>query len=366
MNIRQPKIKKLILLAIPMSVCNLRCHYCYLAQRPVHFEGTHPTMQYSPKQVAYALRPERLGGLAYINLCADGETLLTQNLSEYVRELALQGHFLEIVSNMVLSSKLNEILDLDKDILKQIEFKCSFHYLELKKRDLLQIFADNVNRAWRAGASVNIEITPSDELIPLIHEVKEFSLNHFGALPHLSIARDDRTKDIKYLTGLDMKTYDETWTQFDSEFWKYKKTIFGKYQKNYCYAGAWSAHIMLDSGDTRQCYHGNYIGNAFADPESPFPVNAIGKCTTAHCYNGHALLTLGLIPNANHVKYGHIRDRKRIDGTRWLQPELRSFFDSKLEESNETYSTAYKIIHKANNTLNILGLHLKARFPHKK
>lgn len=26
-------MKKIILIGIPMSICNFRCHYCYLSQR---------------------------------------------------------------------------------------------------------------------------------------------------------------------------------------------------------------------------------------------------------------------------------------------------------------------------------------------
>ena len=55
-------MKKVFLFAIPLSVCNLRCHYCYLAQRSSSYEGVMPAMRYSPEQVAYAMRADRLGG----------------------------------------------------------------------------------------------------------------------------------------------------------------------------------------------------------------------------------------------------------------------------------------------------------------
>lgn len=47
------------------------------------------------------------------------------------------------------------------------------------------------------------------------------------------------------------------------------------------------------------------------------------------------MLSMGLIPNLNDVHYGYLRDRVKQDGGTWLQPELRSFFDEKLEDSNE-------------------------------
>ena len=55
-------MKKAFFFAIPLSVCNLRCHYCYLSQRPSSYEGVIPEMQFSPEQIAYAMRKERVGG----------------------------------------------------------------------------------------------------------------------------------------------------------------------------------------------------------------------------------------------------------------------------------------------------------------
>jgi sulfatase maturation enzyme AslB (radical SAM superfamily) len=74
-----PKIKKMLLMQIPMSICNFRCHYCYLSQRPISYQGKQLQMLFTPKEIAYALRPERIGGFAFMNFCADGETLLTKD-----------------------------------------------------------------------------------------------------------------------------------------------------------------------------------------------------------------------------------------------------------------------------------------------
>lgn len=336
------KIKKIILFRIPMSICNFRCHYCYLSQRDESFQGVQPEMKYTSEQVAKALAKERVGGAAYVNFCADGETLLVKNIDQYVKAVLEEGHYVEVVTNLTVTSVLDKFLTWDKELLKHLEFKCSFHYLELKKKGLLDTFAENVHKIWKSGASANIEITPSDELIPYIDEVKQFSMKQFKALPQLSIARDDRTKEIDYLTKLPMEEYNKAWSQFGSSFWEFKKTIFGVKQKQFCYAGAWSYYVDLSTGDATQCYCGRYVGNIFAHPEQPLPEKPIGHCPIAHCYNGHMLLTLGLIPSLKTVGYGEIRNRKCTDGTNWLQPELKAFFDSKLVESNTELGTADK------------------------
>lgn len=332
------KNKKMLLFAIPMSICNFRCHYCYLSQREESYQGIQPKMQYSPNEVRQALTISRLGGVCFGNFCADGETLLTKDIDLYVKAFCEEGHYAEVVTNLTVTPMLDRFLAWDKSLLKHLEFKCSFHYLELKKRGLLTRFADNVHKIWDAGASANIEITPSDELIPYIDEVKEFSMSHFGALPHLTIARNDATERIEYLTNLPLEEYDKVWSQFNSEFWQYKRSIFGVKQRGFCYAGAWSAYINLCTGMARQCYAGRSLGNVFAHPEEPFPEKAIGKCPIAHCYNGHSFLSLGLIPKENgEFRYGNLRDREKTDGSHWLQPELKKFFNSKLLESNSEY-----------------------------
>lgn len=336
------KIKKLVLFKIPMSICNFRCHYCYLSQRPIHFEGVQPEMKYTPEQVTKAMSRNRIGGIAYMNFCADGETLLTKDIDKYIKALVEEGHYAEIVTNLSVTPMLDKILSWDPSLLKRVEFKCSFHYLELKKKGWLDRFAENVDKIWKAGASANIEITPSDELIPYIDEVMEFSMRHFGALPHLSIARNDKTEAIDYLTNLPMEEYDKTWGRFGSGFWKFKKTIFGKKQKDFCYAGDWSIYIDLTTGKATPCYYGASLGDVFAHPEKPFPTKPIGRCPIAHCYNGHMLLTLGNIPRKYPTRYGDLRDRVKSDGSHWLQPELLSFFNSKLEESNTEYSDLRK------------------------
>lgn len=329
------KVKKIVFFNIPMSICNFRCHYCYLAQETECYQGIQPEMKFSPEEVAYALRPERIGGLAYFNFCANGETLLVKDLDLYVKALVEYGHYVEIITNMTITKSLDKFLKWPKELLGHVEFKCSLHYQELKNKNLLTVFADNVKRARNAGASINIEITPTDELIPYIDEVKEYSLDNFGALPHITIARNDRTENIDYLTNLSMEEYDKIWSGFDSDFWRFKKSIFGKKQTEFCYAGLWSLCANLCTGEAGQCYGGRKIGNIFENPNNPFPSCPIGRCQIAHCYNGHAFLSWGVIPGKNDTYYSELRNRECKDGTEWLQPDLKSFFSSKLEESNE-------------------------------
>lgn len=337
------KVSKCILINVPTTLCNFKCRYCYLTHNTyIHNQKQcQADFLYSPEEVAKALSQKRLGGPCYVNFCGEGETLLSKDIVKYIYCLVKEGHYIEIVTNCSITKAVNEILSFEQELLDRITFKCSFHYLQLKERNLLDVFANNIKNIWAHNCSANIEITPDDELIPYIEEVKEFSLKHFGALPHLSIARDDSKKH-DYLTSLPIEEYDKIWSQFDSSFWKFKKGIFNQRRTEYCYAGAWLLYVNLANGDTTQCYCSNYKTNVFKNIDKPIDFVTIGKCKESHCYNGHMLLTLGCIPNFTDVGYGDIRDRVKEDGSHWIQPKMRAFLNTKLVESNEIFTDKRK------------------------
>lgn len=327
-------VKRLIFCEIPTSICNFRCTYCYLGQRNESFQGKQAEFNFSPEYVAEAFSVERLGGICFFNFCAEGETLLTKEIDKYIYEIVKLGHYVEIVTNLTITPVLERILSWETELLKRIVFKCSFHYQELLKKNMLNVFSDNVRSIWAAGSSANIEMVPSDDLIPYIEEIKRFSLKNLGALPQLTIARNDATKGIEYLTSLPIDEYIKIWSTFDSNFWAFKQTIFKVKRNEFCYAGAWSLCVNFATGDADQCYKGDHPQNIYEDIKKPIQFIPIGKCRQAHCYNGHAFLTWGCIPGFTDIGFGDIRDREKLDGTHWLQPELKAFFNTKLEKSN--------------------------------
>ena len=120
------------------------------------------------------LKPSKIADNGY-RMYSDRDFMNLQK----ILSLKYLGFSLDAVSYthlMTVTPVIDKILNWPKELLKHIEFKASFHYLELKKRNLLEIYAKNVQNAWKAGASVNIEITPSDDLIPYIEEVKELDV----------------------------------------------------------------------------------------------------------------------------------------------------------------------------------------------
>ena len=331
------KLKRFIDCYIPTETCNLKCHYCYIAQlRKFNnklAEFTHPINDYRR-----AFSQERLGGCCLINLCAGGETLLAHDVIELAQVILEQGHYLMIVTNGTLTKRFEELANFTPDLKRRLFFKFSFHYLEFKRLNKLNDFVSNVNLVKEAGCSFTIEVTPSDELIPYIEELKSFCIENFGALCHVTIARDDRKNGIDHLSDLSFDEYKKVWGQFESPLFNYKAELFYKKRNEFCYAGAWSVYVNIMTGDITQCYCSDYIGNIF-DFDNPIKFRPVGKaCSIAHCYNGHAFLALGDIPGLDTEFYDNERNRCCVDGSEWLQQEMKSFMHQHLKDNNEEWS----------------------------
>ena len=65
------KMKRFIDCSVNTFACNLKCHYCYVAQNYL-FTQKVPKFKYSAELVGKALTKKRLGGICMFNICASG------------------------------------------------------------------------------------------------------------------------------------------------------------------------------------------------------------------------------------------------------------------------------------------------------
>lgn len=336
------KIKRFIDCYIPTETCNLRCHYCYITQKR-KFNAKLATFSHTPEEIKQAFSIMRWGGPCLINMCAGGETLLSDQVLPIVKALLEEGHYVMIVTNGTISERFEEVIKWPKELLKKLFFKFSYHFLEMKRLGWTDRFFNNVQRIKEAGSSFTVEVTPSDELIPYIDELKKECIKHSGALCHLTIARDDRTKGIDILSNLSWDEYKRTWGAFDSSLFAFKSQIFQQRREEFCYAGAWSYYLNLESGALKQCYCGEIVWNIYENNNKPIPEKPIGySCSLPYCYNGHAFLALGDIPGLSTPTYAEERNRVCVDGTEWLQPEMKAFMSTKLYDINSQYTVLKK------------------------
>lgn len=331
------KIVKFIEVHVVAWPCNFRCNYCFIGHKlPENERGVVSEYKYTPQEFASMLSKKRLGGTAIINFGAYGETLILPKNLEYIKALLNEGHFVMIVSNMTITKSIDALMELPQEQRERLFFKGSYHYMELKKRGLLQTFADNMNKIWKAGCSGTVELVPCDEMEEYIDELSQFSLDNFGALPHVTIARDELKPGYTLLTKHSLEDYKKIWSQFKSELFEMKMQIWEKKITQFCYAGDWAFQVELNNGKITRC---NGVGEIGQITDKKLPRKpACKKCPLMHCYNGHSYIASGVVPDIKTMTSADIRDRVRPDGTHWLTPRYQHVFSQKLYENNKRYS----------------------------
>jgi exopolysaccharide biosynthesis predicted pyruvyltransferase EpsI len=299
---------------------------------------------YSPAHIGKCLSQKRLGGICHFNFCGTGETMMYPYITQITKNILEEGHYIMIVTNGTLTGKLKQMFSFESSYKSRLGFKFSFHYLELKKRNLLNTFFSNVQLCGESGCSYSVEITPSDELEPYIDEIKEVSIKHFGALPHITIPRIEDNKTVPLLSKHDLKTFKSIWDTFNSGLLDFKYSIWGIKRREYCHAGRLSALLNIATGELGACYGFRIHQNIFADISKPIQFIPVKNCKMPHCYNGHSFLALGNIFSINSHTYAEVRNRKCsgiMEGKEWLTPGMKLFLTNRLDS-------------KTNNAQNIL------------
>lgn len=328
-------MKRFIDIHIPVTHCNLQCHYCYVPQNNLRNTPETP-FNYDISTIKKALTVNRLGGVCHFNLCGLGETLIPHETFEVTKALLENGHYVMIVTNGLLTNRIKEFDTLPEELKKRVGFKCSFHYLELKKKKLLNHFFDNIDYIRKSGMSFSLELTPSDELEPYIEAIKDICQKRVGALCHVTIPRDMTKEGIILLSRHTFNEFYNIWRTFDSEMFEFKSRLWEDKRHEFCHAGEWSGLLNIGNGIMSQCYGNSVSQNIFENIDRPIEFFPIGhNCSMPHCYNAHSLLGLGNIPE---ILGNYALERDRIDcrdGSHWLTEEMRFFLAHRLEHYNE-------------------------------
>lgn len=336
------KIKKFIDCFVPIYTCNFKCEYCYISTwKEWKQEQNSKKIEFSPELIRKALSKERWGGNLMLNFCGAGETMLCKELLAIIKELLKEGHYCMIVTNGTITPKFNEISKWPIELRERLFIKFSYHFLELKRLKLTKVFFENVRKMKENHISFTVELTPSDEYIPFINEIKDECTKETGALPHITVCRIENG-NVPLMSKLPKEDFIRTWSSFDSKLFDYKIKIFGEKRNEFCYAGAWSYTLQLVDGSLRQCYRGKLLQNIFKNVNEPIKEIPIGcNCPDPHCWNGHAFLAFGDIPELETPTFEVERNRKTDTGD-WLTEKMASFMSSKLNESNLEFDNKAK------------------------
>ena len=329
------KPKRFFECLLPVTVCNLECPYCYIIQENLR-KMELIDLNYTPEHIAKALRKERVGGVCWISICGAGETLVQTEAIDIVRLLLNEGHYVNITTNGTLDKKFDMLIEKCKENLNHLHISFSWHYLELKKRNLTDIFFSNIIKMKNAGASVLLQINLCDDYIPYVEDIKKLSLEKLGAYPQVALTRDESCRPMKIFTSLSDEEYYNIGKSFNSPLFDFTYKNFNVKRTEFCYAGEWSGVLNLQTGWLSKCYANNEGQNIFENIEEPIKFSPVGKnCRHSYCVNSSHFMSLGIIPDLKTPTYAQLRNRREAT---WYSEEMERFLNSKLNESNKEYS----------------------------
>lgn len=338
------KIKRFLNCDIPVNTCNLRCEYCFVTETKVFSEKL-LSFPYDADFIAKAMSVKRLGGICLINLCGAGETLLPPEIIILIRRLLEDGHYVSVVTNGTLTKRIKEICEFPKELLERLFFKFSFHYKELVRLNLLDRYFENITIAKDAGASFTVEIVANDKAVEYIEDIKKICYEKLGTLCHVLESRINNSPDLKRLTNTDISEHQRTWSEFNSPLFEFQQKTWGIKRKEFCYAGELTLGVDIVSGNMYQCINGKLLQNLYENLEDPLHFCAIGEnCNLPHCFISYVWLVLGgNIEEINTPTYESLRNRISNDGSQWLQPKMKEFFEGKASDIFLKYSEDKKI-----------------------
>lgn len=333
---------------IPTVGCNLRCEYCYIRQHGdeeiLHIDNNRKLFKYSVEHMLKALSVERMGGVCMFNISGTGETLLNPEIYNIVYGLIEQGHFVALISNCTITNVIEKFGAMQEEYRQRLFFKASFHYRELKRQNLLGVFAHNIQFMKERQIAFSVEIVSNDDVLEELEDLKAFCRKNFGALPHVLAGRDEVIRNTfpKYETKLSVEEFRGVWSDFDSELFRYQDSDYILPHSNeFCYAGIYTGSLDLGTGDFAPCPGSRKITNFFEDIETPIMFTPVAACPHPYCFCGFFLHVLAGVAREEYhpeVKFYQFRDRTCEDGSKWLTPSIREVFSHRCAEYHKDFS----------------------------
>lgn len=304
------KADKFVECLVPISHCNLHCEYCYVIQGNYR-DSARPEFRRTPQEIGQAFNPARWDAKhLFVSFCGAGETFLCKEMTDIVACTLQQGNFVNVTNNGTISRAIETLTNLPDDLASRLVFAFSFHYNELKNRNLLDTFAANVKKVIASKASFTVQLNLYDGYLPCLDEIKNFCMENFGALPQLALTRDQR-RGMKLYTAGDLAAYRKLGADFHSPMFEFSCDNFlVNRAKNFCYAGQHSWRLNLATGALRQCYSQRDTFNAYDDLEQKIPLKPVGRhCGSRYCINAIHFMALGNVPEVDCPSYAQLRDR---------------------------------------------------------
>ena len=328
------KIKKFIECLVPVTACNLKCHYCYVIQGKYRYEEM-PEWKYSPEYIVSALTKKRFGGTCFFNICGAGETLLPKEIIKVIEGLLKEGHYVNITTNGTLSKRIDELLKIDNCYFERLSMSFSLHYIELKNKNLFDCFFNNILKVKEAGISYLVQFNMCDDYIPYLEDMKNICLEKLGVLPQVALTRDVMKEEVAIYSKYSDEEYYNLGKQFNSPLWDFTNKNFKVKRKEFCYAGDWAFRLNIVTGDVKRCYCENYSQNIYENIDKQIKYLPIGTgCKSQYCINSSHFLSLGLIPSLDTPTYADLRYRIDKNNNNTYSNTMLNALKTKLYDNN--------------------------------
>lgn len=329
---------------LPTTQCNLACEYCYIIQE--NRRGMENiVLDYPVAHILKALSKQRVGGICFFSLCGTGETFLQKELLPLTMGLLENGHYVNITTNGTVTKRIEELAERAINYSGRLNFSFSLHYVELKKKNMLDCFFKNIKTIRKYGYSFVVQMNLYDGYLQYLEEIKEICLKEVGALPQLAATRLEKDGDVKgniFLhTKLSTEEYSKVGKEFQSPLFDFTMQNFNVKRREFCYAGDWSFNLNLKNGNLKACYHSGKAQNIFEDISKPIIFSAVGhNCNSRYCVNSSHFLSLGVIPSLDTPTYAQLRNRKEAN---WYHPDFEKTLNLQFKEYKKEYGLFQKI-----------------------
>ena len=319
------KPKLMINASVPGNICNLKCSYCY-AKTNDYYPAKY---DYPVEHIIKALSHERLGGIAYISFCSNGETLFHEETIDIIAGCVNMGHLVCVVSNCTMTDKIDLLISKIKpEMLKNFCLRGSYHYLELKRTKLLDTYFNNLKKVIDNGGNAYPYLVLSNDYIPYIDELINCSLEKIQAKPHATPCLDfSGGKDFFMSKFYDKELQASCESKFESKILKRNTEIVSiNSHKHFCYAGKMSFVLLLQTGDIMKCYNTPITQNIFKNINEPIILEPIGfNCGFSVCGCYHEMQGFGIQPDLNYETLKELYERTNL-----FNPEFLENIDEKI------------------------------------
>lgn len=299
-------IVKTITVGIPGTLCNFKCNYCYIGKCIDENHRAPTRFQYSVEHMVKAFSPERLGGFADIIVIGNGETLIPNEVIPFIQGLLKQGHIVEVATNLTITSRINSLLNTNKEDLKRLVIRPSFHFHELKRLNKINEFFDNLNKFHSAGASCIPFMVICNDYLNDLDEIRDLFLHKFGSLPQVTptlvyeeksdIRRNGQVKCDPEITPELKQLINE---KFNSNIFELCcDFLYVDPKEVFCRAGECGFCVTLDNGNVSRCHACPPEFSMFADLNRSLDLGPIGNnCCINTCAMQYQFIASGFLDN---------------------------------------------------------------------